>query len=262
LAAIVGQVIHSFSGEAHTVELNGKTALVTGATGGIGGAAASLLAANGATVIASGRDPQRGEAIVKSIVTAGGEARFVAADLTDLASLRQLAEAAGDVDILVNNAALFPIAATTDQRAAQFDEVVAANLRAPYFLTAALVPGMIARGYGSIVNVSTMASRVGMPGLSTYSATKAALESLTRTWAAEFSPSGVRVNAVAPGPTRTDMATATMGEAGAAQIAGTTLLHSLADPAEIAETILFLASDRSSYITGTTLVADAGRTAA
>jgi NAD(P)-dependent dehydrogenase (short-subunit alcohol dehydrogenase family) len=243
------------------VELNGKTALVTGATGGIGGAVASLLAANGATVIASGRDAQRGEAVVKSIVAAGGDARFVAADLADVGSLRRLAGAAGDVDILVNNAALFPVAPTIDQDVAVFDEVVAANLRAPYFLTAALVPGMVARGRGSIVNVSTMAARLGMRGLSTYSATKAALESLTRTWAAEFSPSGVRVNAVAPGPTRTDMVMATFGEAGAAQVADATLLKRLADPTEIAEAILFLASERSSFITGATLSADAGRTA-
>jgi NAD(P)-dependent dehydrogenase (short-subunit alcohol dehydrogenase family) len=243
------------------MELAGKIALVTGATGGIGGATARLLAARGAQVVASGRDPQRGELLVKEITGAGGTARFVPADLTDVDSLRRLAAAAGNVDILVNNAALFPIAPTTEQGLAGLDEALAANIRAPYLLTAALVPAMVARGSGSIVNVSTMAARIGMPGLSTYSATKAALEALTRTWAAEFSPGGVRVNTVSPGPTRTDMVMLSMGEAGAAQVAGTTLLKRLAAPEEIAEVIAFLASDRSSFMTGATVAVDAGRTA-
>ena len=243
------------------MELNGKTALVTGATGGIGGATARLLAARGARVVASGRDSQRGEALVKEITAAGGAARFVAAELTDVTSLRQLAAEAGDVDILVNNAALFPIAATTEQEADGLDEAFAANVRAPYLLVAALAPAMAAKGSGSIVNVSTMAARIGMPGLSAYSATKGALEALTRTWAAEFSPAGVRVNTVSPGPTRTDMVMSSMGEEGAAQVAGTTLLKRLAAPEEIAEVIAFLASDASGFVTGATVAVDAGRTA-
>jgi NAD(P)-dependent dehydrogenase (short-subunit alcohol dehydrogenase family) len=119
----------------------------------------------------------------------------------------------------------------------------------------------VARGSGSIVNVSSISARIGMPGLSVYSATKAALESLTRTWAAELSPAGVRVNAVAPGPTRTDMVLDNIGEEAAEQIAKTTLLGRLAAPREIAELIFFLATDRAAYITGATLNADAGRTA-
>ncbi|MEY9929786.1 NAD(P)-dependent dehydrogenase (short-subunit alcohol dehydrogenase family) [Catenulispora sp. GP43] len=243
------------------VELTGKTALVTGSTGGIGRETALLLASAGASVVVSGRDAERGARTVQSITEQGGRARFIAADLTDLDSLRGLAEAAGDVDILVNNAAVFPGAPTTDQDVASFDSTLATNIRAPYFLTAALVPAMIAKGAGSIVNISTMATRIGMPGLSVYSATKAALESLTRTWAAEFSPAGVRVNTVAPGPTRTDMVLSTMGEDGAAQVGKTTLLGRVAAPREIAEVVLFLASDRAAYITGATIAADAGRTA-
>lgn len=244
------------------MELSNKRALVTGGTGGIGGETARLLAGQGAEVVVSGRDAVRGAATVRSITDAGGRARFVAADLTDLASLRRLAETAGDVDILVNNAAIFPGAPTVDQDVDSFDTAVAANIRAPYFLTAALAPAMVAKGAGSIVNVSTMAARIGLPGLSVYSATKAALESLTRTWAAEFSPAGVRVNAVAPGPTRTDMVLDSVGEEGAEQFAKTTILGRLATPREIAEVILFLATDRSAYLTGATIAADAGRTAA
>jgi NAD(P)-dependent dehydrogenase (short-subunit alcohol dehydrogenase family) len=244
------------------MELSNKRVLVTGGTGGIGSGTARLLAAQGAEVIVSGRNTGRGEATVRSITDAGGRARFVAADLTDLASLRRLAETAGDVDVLVNNAAIFPGAPTVDQDVDTFDTTLAANIRAPYFLTAALAPAMIAKGAGSIVNISTMAARIGVPGLSLYSATKAALESLTRTWATEFSPAGVRVNTVAPGPTRTDMVLATVGEEGAEQFAKTTILGRLATPREIAEVILFLATDRSAYLTGATIAADAGRTAA
>ena len=243
------------------MQLIDKIALVTGATGGIGGATARQLAADGAQIVASGRDAARGELLVKAINEAGGTARFITADLTDIDSLHRLADTAGDIDILVNNAALFPVAPTTTQDIAAFDEAVAANLRAPYFLVAALAPAMLAKGAGSIINVSTMAARIGMAGLSAYGATKAALESLTRTWAAEFSSAGVRVNTVAPGPTRTDMVIQSMGEDGAQQVAGTTLLKRLAAPTEIAEVIKFLASDRASYITGATIAVDAGRTA-
>ncbi|MFJ8061374.1 SDR family NAD(P)-dependent oxidoreductase [Streptomyces sp. NPDC096142] len=243
------------------MELSDKVALVTGSTGGIGAETARLMAAAGAEVIVSGRNAERGAATVASIKETGGRARFIAADLTDPAALRRLAEEAGPVDILVNNAAIFPGAPTVDQDPGTLDETLAANIRAPYLLTAALVPAMIARGSGSIVNVSTMAARIGLPGLSVYSASKAALESLTRTWAAEFSPAGVRVNTVAPGPTRTDMVLSNMGEENAEQFAKTTVLGRLASPREIAEVILFLASDRASYLTGATLAADAGRTA-
>ncbi|HTJ67143.1 MAG TPA: SDR family oxidoreductase [Actinospica sp.] len=250
------------------MELKGKTALVTGATGGIGGETAKLLAAAGAEVIVTGRDAERGATTVKAITEQGGNARFVAADLADPSSVRALAEAVGSVDILVNNAAIFPIEPTISPDTSHdafdttsYDATFAANVRAPYLLTAAFAPGMVARGSGAIVNVSSMAARIGMPGLAVYSATKAALESLTRTWAAELSPSGVRVNTVAPGPTRTDMVLATMGEEGANQVGATTLLGRTATPSEIAEVILFLAGDRATYLTGTTIAADGGRTA-
>lgn len=243
-------------------EMNGRTALVTGSTAGIGEATAKLLARNGASIVVTGRDRDRGAAVVDAITAEGGDARFVPADLSDLASVAALAAEAGSVDILVNNAAIFPGGALVDQEVASFEAAFDLNVRAPYFLTAAVVPGMIERGRGSVINVSTMAARIGMAGLSTYSATKAAIESLTRTWAVELGGSGVRVNTVAPGPTRTDMVMTMMGEEGAAMVAGTTILGRLASPQEIAEVIGFLASDSSSYLTGATIAADAGRTAA
>ena len=246
----------------NSTELSGQTALVTGSTKrGIGAATAALLASRGASVIVTGRDEEGGKQIAKEIVAAGGTARFVGADLTDLDAVRALAAEVGEVDILINNAGVFPGATLVDQDVESFDAAFAVNVRALYFLTAAVVPGMVARGRGSVVNVSTMAASVGMAGLSTYSATKAAVESLTRTWAVELGGGGVRVNTVAPGPTRTDMVMAAMGEEGVAGVAGTTVLGRLATPEEIASVIAFVASDAASYLTGATIAADAGRTA-
>jgi NAD(P)-dependent dehydrogenase (short-subunit alcohol dehydrogenase family) len=243
------------------MELKNKIALITGATAGIGREAATLLAAEGAEVVVTGRHVKRGDATVQEITDGGGAARFVQADLTDVGSVRQLAQDAGEVDILVNNAAAFPMGPALAVGVDAFDTALATNIRAPYFLTAALAPAMIAKGHGSIINITTMAAYVGMPGTSAYGATKAALSSLTRTWAAEFSPAGVRVNTLSPGPTRTDTVVAAMGEAAAEQVGQTTLLGREASPREIANVILFLASDRSSYITGATIAVDAGRTA-
>jgi NAD(P)-dependent dehydrogenase (short-subunit alcohol dehydrogenase family) len=237
------------------------TALVTGSTGGIGAATAALLATDGYEVVISGRDAERGNAVVKQITADGGNARFVAADLLDLDSLRALADAAGPVEVLVNNAGMFPGAPLVSQDVESFDAAFALNVRAPYFLSAALVPGMIERGRGSIVNVSTMAATVGMPGLSAYGATKAALESLTRTWAAELGAHGIRVNAVAPGPTATEMFLSSMDTDTQSAIAASTILGRVAEPQEIARVIAFVATDAGSYLTGTTIAADAGRTA-
>jgi NAD(P)-dependent dehydrogenase (short-subunit alcohol dehydrogenase family) len=237
------------------------TALVTGSTGGIGSATAALLAADGYDVVISGRDEERGNAVVKQITADGGSARFVAADLHDLDSLRSLAQSAGPVDVLVNNAGMFPGAPLVAQDVESFDAAFALNVRAPFFLSAALVPGMVERGHGSIVNVSTMAASVGMPGLSAYGATKAALESLTRTWAAELGASGIRVNTVAPGPTGTEMFLSSMDAGTQAAVAASTILGRVADPQEIARVIVFVATDAGSYLTGATIAADAGRTA-
>jgi NAD(P)-dependent dehydrogenase (short-subunit alcohol dehydrogenase family) len=237
------------------------TALVTGSTGGIGAATAALLAADGYDVVVSGRNEERGSAVVKQITADGGNARFIAADLHDLESLRALADAAGPVEVLVNNAGMFPGAPLVSQDVESFDAAFALNVRAPYFLSAALVPAMIERGRGSIVNVSTMAASVGMPGLSAYGATKAALESLTRTWAAELGAHGIRVNAVAPGPTGTEMFLSSMDADTQSAVAASTILGRVADPQEIARVIAFVATDAGSYLTGATIAADAGRTA-
>lgn len=243
------------------MELQGQRVLVTGGTAGIGRETARLLAREGAEVIVSGRDAERGAKTVAELEADGGRASYVAADLADLESVRRLASAAGAVDVLVNNAAIFPFAPTVEQTVPPFEDMFDINVRAPFFLTAALVPAMIDRGAGSIVNVTTMVARMGMPGAAVYSASKAALESLTRTWAAEFGAAGVRVNAVAPGPTRTEAVLANLGAEEFEAQGGATPLARTGDAVEIAEAILFLASPRSSYITGATLAADGGATA-
>src|SRR5581483_11605263 len=140
-----------------------------------------------------------------------------------------------------------------------FDETFALNVKAPFFLTGAFAPRMAANGGGAIVNITTMVASFGFPGLALYGSTKAALESLTKTWAAEYGPQGVRVNAVAPGPTRTP-GTEPMGE-GLDQIATTLPLGRPASAEEIANAALFLGSDEASYINGAILAVDGGRTA-
>src|SRR3982074_2854150 len=183
--------------------LQGQKALVTGATSGIGRAVALQLARDGAEVIVHGRDAARGAETVESITAAGGRARLVGANLSERADLQRLVEDVGDIDVLVNNAGFSWFGATTDLDVDTFDALFASNVRAPFFLVAAFAPGMAARGKGSIINVSSMAGRLGLPGGAAYGATKAALVSLTQAWTAEFSPRGVRVNAVAPGPVYT-----------------------------------------------------------
>jgi len=238
-------------------DLEGISALVTGATSGIGKAAAEELGRHGAEVIVHGRNADRGRAVVDTITAEGGKARFAAADLSDPAQLDHLVEQAGAIDVLVNNAGFSWFGPTAELDVATFDRLFAANVRAPYFLVAALAPKMAARGSGSIINLGSMAGQIGLAGGAAYGAAKATLVSMTRSWAAEFSPSGVRVNAIAPGPVLTGGAAPDRIEA----LGATTLLARAAEPSEIANVIVFLASPKASYVTGAVFAADGGRTA-
>src|SRR3979411_2261772 len=243
---------------------NSSTALITGGTSGIGRAAANKLAQLGIHVVVVGRDTKRGENTVAEIRAAGGEADFISFDLRDAASARAVARKAvelgnGHVDILINNAGIFPFGPTHEMSEATFDEVYALNVKAPYFLVAELAPLMAQRGKGAIVNVSTMVADYGAAGFSLYGSSKAAINLLTKAWAAEYGPKGVRVNAVSPGPTRTE-GTQAMGEA-LDQLAAQAPAGRPAAPEEIAEAIVFLATDRASFVQGAILPVDGGRTA-
>ena len=244
--------------------INSLTALVTGGTSGIGRATAVKLAQLGVHVIVVGRNEERGEKAVAEIRSAGGKADFIASDLHNASNARDVAKRAvelgsGHVDILVNSAGIFPFGPTEQTKEEEFDRVYALNVKVPYFLVAELAPLMAKRGKGAIVNISTMVADYGASGTSLYGSSKAAINLLTKVWAAEYGPHGVRVNAVSPGPTRTE-GTDAMGE-GLEQLAAQAPAGRPATADEIAEAIVFLATDRSSFIYGAKLAVDGGRTA-
>lgn len=217
------------------------------------------LASSGAEVVVHGRAAERGAKTVRDIENAGGKARFVAADLDNADDVRRLASEAGPVDILINNAGIFEFGATAETDDATFTRHVNVNLRAPYILVQQLVPAMVARGNGAVVNVSTLAASVAARGAGIYGATKAGLEQLTRVWADEFGESGVRVNALAAGPTDTPGAAALPGVLDT--IAAITTLRRVADAGEIARAVVFLGSPEASYVNGVILHATGGQSA-
>jgi NAD(P)-dependent dehydrogenase (short-subunit alcohol dehydrogenase family) len=243
---------------------NTATALITGGTGGIGRATARKLAELGIHVLVVGRDAEAGKETVGEIRAAGAKADLILADLQDAAGARTVVKKAielgnGHVDILINNVGIYPFGPTHEMTEKQFDQVFSINVKVPYFLVAELAPLMAERGKGAIVNVSTMVSDYGAPGMSLYGSSKAAINLLTKTWAAEYGPRGVRVNAVSPGPTLTG-GTKAMGE-GLAQLASQAPAGRPAAADEIAEAIVFLATERASFINGAKLAVDGGRTA-
>ena len=255
----------SASTTAGRARLGGRTAIVTGSTSGIGAAVAVALAADGAHVVISGRDTARGHDVVERIRTAGGRADFLAADLGgSYADIRTFTSAATDllggrVDILVNNAGVYPATSTPDLPDADLDAMLAVNVRAPHVLVGALAPAMADRGSGSIVTIGSWMARVGSPYAAMYTATKAADEQLTRAWAAEFGPRGVRVNTVAPGATLTpgnEAAREVLDQLTAGTPAGVVIR-----PGDVAHAVVFLVSDDASMIHGATLDVDGGITA-
>jgi NAD(P)-dependent dehydrogenase (short-subunit alcohol dehydrogenase family) len=245
--------------------LDGRTALVTGSTGGIGVGIASALARAGAFVVISGRDQRRGGDAVTRLVEQGGHAVFVPADLTHgEPAVRALVEqatdaASGRLDVLVNNAAmLLDPAPTAEVTAELITSALATNVAAPFLLTGILAPRMAERGWGAVVNIGSINGIVGMPYSALYSMTKAALHSLTKSWAAEFAATGVRVNTVAPGPTATDHNL--RREQQLAPILARIPSGRMSTIDDIGAAVAFLASDAAANIHGATLTVDGGFT--
>lgn len=240
--------------------LEGRTALVTGASRGIGAAAARALDRAGARVGLVARSPDRLSEVAAEL---GHDPVVLVGDLGDPAApdaiARQALDALGAVDVLVNNAAVAARLATVDTDAGLIDEMLAVNVRAPLLLIAALIPSMIERGRGSIVNLSSVSGLVGTPRRAAYAATKGAIDAATRSLAIELGPSGIRVNSVAPGVVDTALWAKNKAIPGVTEtIEGQTPLRRWATPEDIADVIVFLASDAARFVTGETIAADGG----
>ncbi|MEV6338512.1 SDR family oxidoreductase [Nocardia vinacea] len=245
--------------------LHGKKTLITGSTSNIGRAIAFAFAAEGAHVIVSGRDRVRGEAVVTQIRATGGQADYVYADLDGTATASSaLATAAterlgGRIDVLVNNAGIYPPGTTLTIDDETFDRVYAVNVKAPFFLTQAVVPGMLEAGGGVIINLGSWVARLGVPVGALYSSTKGAVETLTRAWASEFGARGVRVNAISPGVILTPDWDPAVEYPGESMMLGTPAGRT-GHPDAIAAAAVYLASDDAAFTHGTVLDVDGGRT--
>ncbi|MEV4035207.1 SDR family NAD(P)-dependent oxidoreductase [Streptomyces umbrinus] len=245
--------------------LRNKTALVTGSTSNIGQAIAEAFAAEGAHVIVSGRSRERGTRVVEGIRASGGRADFLVADLDGSKEASQsLADRAretlgGRIDILVNNAGIYPGSGTVDTDEKTFDRVFGVNVKAPFFLTAAVVPGMAESGGGAIINLGSWIARLGVPVGALYSSTKGAMETLTRAWAAEFGPMGVRVNAVSPGVILPPAPEGGEPHPGEIMMKGTPA-GGIGTPDAIAHAAVWLAGDEAAFVHGTVVDVDGGRT--
>ena len=245
--------------------LKDKVAIVTGASSGIGRAAARLFAAEGAMVVVAGRRRGALDALVAEIGEAGGTATALDGDIREEATARNLVALAtdlfGGLDIAFNNAgALGALGPVTELPLAQWQETLETNLTSAYLGAKHQIPAMVARGGGSLIFTSTFVGHtVGVPGMAAYAASKAGLLGLTQVLAAEHGPQGVRVNAILPGGTDTPMAEAFADTPEAkAHVESLHALKRTAAPEEIARSALHLASDASSFMTGAALLVDGG----
>ncbi len=242
--------------------LDGKVALVTGGTRGLGEAVARDFAAAGARVIVTGRDAAQAQTVAKSI---GGDAVGYAYEAGGMAGVESLSSVVirevGRLDVLVNNAAILKPHKIEKLTEDEFDQLFQVNVKSALFLTKALLP-LLAMGKGAaVVNITAAGGHVPMAGIGAYCASKAAVLNLTRTLAKEWAVKNIRVNALTPGSIATDMilpVDPVKREKFVAEMAAMNLMNRLSDPIEIARAVRFLASDAASFITGQTLIADGG----
>lgn len=243
------------------MRLEQKVAIITGGAKGIGEAAVRRFSDEGAKVVIADMDDAAGEALVSSLTDAGKDAIYVQTNVASSESVANLVEktveAFGTVDILVNNAGITSDAVLTKMTAEQFEKVLSVNLTGVFNCTQAVVPLFIEKGYGKIINTSSVSGVYGNVGQTNYAATKAAVVGMTKTWAKELGRKGINVNAVAPGFTKTDLV-AKMPANIIEKMTAVVSQQRLAEPVEIANAYLFLASDEAGYINGHVLHVDGG----
>lgn len=246
---------------------DGKTALVTGGSRGIGRAIVEVLAARGYRVMFSYLKNKAGaDEVVSAVTSAGGEARAVQADAAEAEAaskiVRATIDAWGRIDVLVNNAGThLPGVTIADTPAAEWDRIIRTNLYGPFHLVQAALPTMREQGRGSIVNISSNVTQRFPAGYGAYTVSKSALDTMTRILSKEEGPNGIRVNAVAPGPIRTDMlaeALDGLDSDKARAFTSSVPLRRAGEPTEIAEAVAFLVSDAASYMTGQVVYVNGG----
>ena len=249
-------------------DLTGKVAVVTGAGSGTGAAIARCFAAAGASVYLAERDPTGGAAVAEQVNAAGGRARFVQTDVSAEASCRAaaelvLAENGGRCDVLVNNAGVGHVGTVLTTTSADLDRLIAVNVKGVMFMTQALLPSMARRRAGSIVNLASIGGVVAVRDRFAYCTTKFAVVGMTKCVALDYADAGVRCNCICPGRVQTPFVQARLREypdpkKAYEEMTATQLLKRMATPEEVAAAALYLASDEAAFVTGSSLIIDAG----
>lgn len=243
------------------MRLDGKTALITGGARGIGRITSILFASHGANVAVCDLSEEEGEETVRKIEEQGGDASFFEADVRDREQVRNVVEEIkkrwGSIDVLINNAGITKDSKLLEMEEKEWDQVIDINLKGVFNCTQVVAPSMVERGSGAIVNAGSVVALYGNYGQTNYVASKAGVIGMTKVWARELGPKGIRVNALAPGFISTGM-TEGVPDKVIDRITDKTPLGRLGEPSEVAKAYLFLASEEASFVNGSVLTVDGG----